>query len=264
MGDQMQILYFEVHSFTDEVFHGNPAGVCPLEEWLDDEMMLKIAAENGLSETAFFVAREGFYELRWFTPTTEVDLCGHATLATAFVLFEHLGYDAEAIRFETKSGALQVGRLGASLIMDFPSRPGEECSAPDHLASGLGIPVKEVYKSRDYLVVLPDEDVVRALDPDFSELLQVDALGIIVTAPGDDVDFVSRFFAPRAGVNEDPVTGSAHCTLAPYWAERLEKKDLSARQVSDRGGELACRIVEDRVHIAGHAVLYFKGVLSVE
>ena len=259
----MQILYFEVHSFTDEVFHGNPAGVCPLERWLDDELMQKIAAENGISETAFFVPAEGHYELRWFTPTTEVDLCGHATLATAFVLFDELGYQGEAIRFETKSGTLHVARLGSSLVMDFPSRPGEECDAPDHLSAGLGRPAKEVYKSRDYLVVYPDEEVVRSLDPDFSELAKVDALGIIVTAPGNDVDFVSRFFAPRAGVDEDPVTGSAHCTLAPYWADRLEKKDLSARQVSRRGGELACRIADDRVHIAGHAALYFKGVLSV-
>lgn len=260
----MQILYFEVHSFTDEVFHGNPAGVCPLEEWLDDDLMQKIAAENMVSETAFFVPKEDAYELRWFTPKIEVDLCGHATLAAAFVLFEHLGYEGESIRFDTKSGRLHVGRLGSSLIMDFPSRPGEECDAPDHLVAGLRRPLKEVYKARDYLVVLPDEEDVRAIDPDFSELAQVDALGIIVTAPGNDVDFVSRFFAPRAGVAEDPVTGSAHSTLAPYWAERLEKTDLSAWQVSERGGELACRIVEDRVHIAGHAVLYVKGFLSLE
>ena len=258
------ILYFEIHSFTDEVFHGNPAGVCPLDEWIPDEMMQQIAAENNVSETAFFVPNQESYELRWFTPKTEVDLCGHATLASAYVLFEHLGYDQEVIKFVTQSGELLVRKFGSSIAMDFPSRPGIPTTVPDGLFEGLGIRNAEVLKARDYLVVLDNEEDVWAIEPDFDKLATVDCTGIIVTAPGEEVDFVSRFFAPKVGVPEDPVTGSAHCTLAPYWSKCLGMTDLSARQLSARGGELACRLVDDRVHIAGRAVLYFKGFLSTE
>lgn len=258
------LLYFEVHSFTDKVFHGNPAGVCPLDKWIDDDLMQKIATENNLSETAFFVPNEGGFELRWFTPVSEVDLCGHATLAAALVIFDHLGHEGDLVKFVTQSGELSVKKAGSLLFMDFPSRPGIQTDVPEHLSSGLGIEVSEVFKARDYLVVLDDEEDVRAIQPDFEELAKVDCTGIIVTAPGNDVDFVSRFFAPREGIPEDPVTGSAHCTLAPYWSERLDKTDLSARQVSARGGELGCRVSGDRVHIAGRAVLYVKGFLSTE
>jgi predicted PhzF superfamily epimerase YddE/YHI9 len=258
------ILYFEVHSFTQKIFHGNPAGVCPLDQWIDDDSMQRIAAENNLSETAFFVPKENRYELRWFTPTVEVDLCGHATLASAYVLFQHLGYEGEAVVFETKSGGLTVWKDNDFLIMDFPSRPAERTAVPEHLISGLGKKFKHVFKARDYLVVLDSEKEVRDLRPDFSELEKVDCEGVIATAPGDDADFVSRFFAPRMGIPEDPVTGAAHSTLTPYWAERLGKNRLFARQVSKRGGELWCRQTDDRVQIAGHAALYFKGMLNWE
>ena len=258
------ILYFVVHSFTDKIFHGNPAGVCPLDAWIDDDSMQRIAAENNLSETAFFVPKEDHYELRWFTPNIEVDLCGHATLATAHVLFEHLGQEGDTIIFHTKSGELTVWKDRDFLTMDFPSRPAEPTDIPEHLSAGLGCEVERVSKARDYLVVLESEKEVRDLRPDFSELEKVDCEGVIVTAPGDEVDFVSRFFAPRMGIPEDPVTGAAHSTLTPYWAERLGKNRLMARQVSERGGDLWCKQSDDRVQIAGHAVLYFKGFLNVE
>jgi len=226
--------------------------------------MQKIAAENNLSETAFFVPKEDHYELRWFTPKIEVDLCGHATLASAYVLFEHLGYEGETVVFQTQSGELSVGRMGSAMVMDFPSRPGSPIEAPESLKKGLHTEAVEFYKSRDYMAVFDSEETVRNLQPNIEELGQLDCTGIIVTAPGDDVDFVSRFFAPQAGIDEDPVTGSAHCTLAPYWADHLDKTDLTARQVSERGGEIACRMVDDRVHIAGQAVLYAKGFLNID
>ena len=258
------IPFFEVHSFTQKIFHGNPAGVCPLRHWIDDNSMQRIAAENNLSETAFFVPKDDHYELRWFTPTVEVDLCGHATLATAYVLFDHLGYEGDSIVFQTQSGELTVWKDNDFLIMDFPSRPAESVEIPDHLAGGLRRDVGTVLKSRDYMVVFESENEVRDLQPDYSELEKIDCEGIIVTAPGDEVDFVSRFFAPQAGILEDPVTGSAHCTLAPYWSDRIGRPDLSARQVSKRGGELSCRVVDDRVHIGGRAVLYSRGFLNVD
>ena len=256
------ILFFEVHSFTKNIFHGNPAGVCPLDRWIDDDSMQRIASENNLSETAFFVPKEDHYELRWFTPTVEVDLCGHATLATAYVLFDHLGQEGDTIVFHTQSGELTVWKDNDFLIMDFPSRPPESTDIPEHMIAGLGCKVENISKARDYMVVLESEEDVRKLQPDFSELDKIDCEGIIVTAPGDEVDFVSRFFAPRMGIAEDPVTGSAHSTLTPYWAERLGKKRLTARQVSERGGDLWCKLMGDRVQIAGHAVLYVKGFLN--
>ena len=201
-------------------------------------------------------------ELRWFTPTAEVDLCGHATLATAYVLFDHLGYEGDAIRFQTQSGELIVWKDNDFLVMDFPSRRAEPASVPEHLVEGLGREIEQVFKARDYMIVLDNEREVRELQPNFTELERVDCTGIIVTAPGDEVDFVSRFFAPRVGVAEDPVTGSAHSTLTPYWAERLGKSQLRAKQISERGGDLWCRQSEDRVQIAGHAVLYVKGFLN--
>ena len=226
--------------------------------------MQRIAAENDLSETAFFVPKNGGYELRWFTPKIEVDLCGHATLATAYVLFDHLEYEGKRIVFYTASGELTVERTGSSFVMDFPSRPASKIEAPIHLENGLVCDLNEVYESRDYMVIFESEKIVRDIRPDFSELNKLDCTGIIITAPGDDVDFVSRFFAPQAGILEDPVTGSAHCTLAPYLADRLGKTDLMARQVSERGGEIACRVVDDRVLIGGRAVLYSKGFLNIE
>jgi predicted PhzF superfamily epimerase YddE/YHI9 len=258
------IPYFVIHAFTDEIFGGNPAGVCPLLEWLDDSLMQRIAAENDLSETAFFVPGEDHYELRWFTPTIEVDLCGHATLASAFVLFQELEYQGDMIAFRTQSGDLHVSRTGSYLVMDFPARPAVQIDPFPNLVNSFATPFLEAHKASDLLVVFDSEETVRNLEPEFSELSQLDCTGTIVTAPGEDVDFVSRFFAPQAGIPEDPVTGSAHCTLAPYWADRLGKTELSARQVSERGGELACRVAGDRVHIAGRAALYSRGFLNID
>ena len=255
----MKLPFFQVDAFTSRIFGGNPAGVCPLDSWLDYDVMQAIAAENNLAETAFFVAGPDRFHLRWFTPTAEVDLCGHATLASAWVLFEKLGLETDSVSFDTRSGVLTVKKDSERLSMDFPSRAGEPASAPEALLKGLGIKPAEVLKARDYLVVLESEDAVRTVQPDFSELMKVDTFGIIVSGPGNKADFVSRFFAPRMGVAEDPVTGSSHCTLVPYWARRLGKGKLTAHQVSARGGELFCEDLGARVAIAGQAALYLEG-----
>jgi len=260
----MKIPYYEVAAFASKPFSGNPAGVCRLEGWLPDATLQSIAAENNLAETAFLVARGDDFDLRWFTPETEVDLCGHATLASAFVLFTEAGFKGDGIRFHSRSGLLAVSRVGKVLELDFPSRPPQPCTAPEALIRGLGKKPVEILKSRDYFAVFASEADVRALKPDFALLATVDALGIIATAPGRDCDFVSRFFAPGAGVPEDPVTGSAHCTLIPYWAGRLGKMDMFARQVSKRGGELFCRLAGERVRIGGHAVLYLRGQIELD
>jgi PhzF family phenazine biosynthesis protein len=259
----MKIPYYHIDAFTSLPFAGNPAGVCPLETWLPDATLQKIAAENNLSETAFFVLAGDHYELRWFTPAVEVDLCGHATLASGYVLTRYLGYKGEVIRFESKSGTLLVERQGNILTLDFPSRPGEKQTTPDALVKGLGAQPQEVYLARDYLAVFPSQADILAIQPDQEQLALLECLGIIVTAPGEGVDFVSRFFAPRAGIPEDPVTGSSHCTLIPYWARRLGKTKLNARQLSARGGELFCSLVDERVKIGGQAVTYLKGELEV-
>jgi predicted PhzF superfamily epimerase YddE/YHI9 len=255
----MKIPYYHVDAFTGTVFAGNPAGVCVLDKWLPEETMLGIAAENNLSETAFLVEGEGHYELRWFTPVTEVDLCGHATLASAHVVFHHLRHGDPVVRFESKSGTLPVARERELLILDFPARPGKEVETPDALREGLGREPAEVYRARDYMAVFATQAEVEALAPDMELLEAVVSLGVIATAPGDEVDFVSRFFAPTVGIPEDPVTGSAHCTLIPYWAARLGKEVLHARQVSARGGELYCQDGGERVRIGGKAVTYLTG-----
>lgn len=261
----MQLPIYQVDAFTNKCFGGNPAAVVPLESWIPDSLMQSIAMENQLSETAFFVKEgEDQYLLRWFTPSMEIDLCGHATLASAHVLYEHLEYNGEAIQFNTlKSGVLPVIRNGDGYQMDFPARPGELVDAPKGLFEALGIDEAPVFKSRDYLVVLETQIQVQTVRPDFSKLAEIDTLGIIITAPGDDADFVSRFFAPRAGVNEDPVTGSAHCTLAPYWSEQLNKQAMHAYQLSERVGEVFCIHLNDRVHLGGHAVTYLEGTIVI-
>ncbi len=257
-----RIPYFEVDAFANKLFRGNPAGVCPLTKWLDDTLMQSIAAENNLSETAFFVPRGDDYDLRWFTPTVEIDLCGHATLASAFIVFSEPGFRGDAVHFYSKSGRLTVSRNVDVLTLDFPSRPPASCIVPDALVKGLGMPPAEILKARDYFVVFASADDVRSLQPDFGLLGTLDCK-VIVTAPGDDCDFVSRFFAPTDGVNEDPVTGSAHCTLIPYWSKRLDKKKLFARQLSKRGGELFCEDAGERVRIGGNAVLYSRGEIEL-
>lgn len=259
----MRIPYFRVSAFASTPFSGNPAGVCPLERWLPDDLLQRIAAENNLSETAYFVPEKNCYHLRWFTPAVEVDLCGHATLASAFVLFTELGFREPSVRFQTRSGFLSAARKNDVVELDFPSRPPKPCAAPDMLIKGLGAEPCEVLKSRDYLAVFDSACAVASLKPDFELLGQVESLGVIVTARDEAVDFVSRFFAPRAGINEDPVTGSAHCTLIPFWAERLGKAKLHARQISQRSGELICRLEGDRVAIGGRAAIYSRGSLEV-
>ena len=259
----MRIPIYQIDAFTDTQFQGNPAAVCPLDTWIEDDLMQKIAAENNLSETAFFVKQAGGYALRWFTPKNEVDLCGHATLAAAYVIFTYLDPDLAAIQFSTLSGVLEVTREGGLLAMIFPARPGARCEAPDALVKGLGKPPLAVYKSRDYMAVFAREPDVLDLQPDMDELTKLDALGVIATARGDRVDFVSRFFAPSAGVPEDPVTGSAHSTLIPYWSEKLGKTDLLARQVSARGGTLYCTDLGATVKIRGAAAPYLEGFINV-
>jgi len=259
----MKLPYYEVSAFTTNPFGGNSAGVCPLESWLPDAVLQGVAANNNLAETAFTVPRGNDFDLRWFTPTVEMDLCGHATLAAASVLFNERDLKSGEVRFHSRSGLLSVARNGDLLTLDFPSRQPTTTAAPEALIRGLGAKPGVVLKARDYLAVFANEAEVRALKPDFALLRTLDCLGIIATAPGSNCDFVSRFFAPGAGVDEDPVTGSAHCTLIPYWAERLAKTKLFARQVSARGGELVCELAGERVRIGGRAVHYLRGEIQV-
>jgi predicted PhzF superfamily epimerase YddE/YHI9 len=258
----MRIPYFQINAFSSNSFGGNPAGVCVLQTWLPDPTLKSIAAENDLSETAFLVRRETLFELRWFTPAVEVDLCGHATLASAFALFFELGYDQQSIQFETKSGRLTASRRDDLIELDFPSRPPTPCAPPARLLEGLGSKPSEVLRSRDYLAVFNSPAEVAALKPNFDLLRQLDSLGIIVTARDQQADFVSRFFAPAAGIDEDPVTGSAHCTLIPFWSERLGKQEMFAKQISKRSGELFCRMLGDRVGIGGRAIVYLRGEIE--
>src|ERR1700744_5884123 len=257
---------YQADAFTSQLFGGNPAAVCPLKEWLPDEVMQKIAIENNLAETAFFVKTEGGYFLRWFTPEYEIDLCGHATLASAHILFTELGYTADTIHFETvKAGVLTVERSGDKYTMDFPSRPPIPIEIPNGLVEALGgIQPLAILRSRDYFLEYETEEEIADMAPDFFALSKMDTVGVIVTAPGKDVDFVSRFFAPGAGIPEDPVTGSAHCNLIPFWAKKLGKDKLHAYQISARKGELCCENKGDRVLMSGKAVTYLRGNILVE
>lgn len=261
----MKLALYQIDAFSDRVFGGNPAAIVPLAHWLDEAVMQAIAGENNLAETAFYVPEGDGFALRWFTPTCEVDLCGHATLAAAWLLFFERGYQGEVVNFTTRSGVLAVSRHADGLQMDFPVLSTEPCDPPDLLARGLGIPVEECYRGMDYMVVVADAAVVAGLAPDFPVLAKLDRRGVVVTAPGEDgVDFVSRFFAPGAGIDEDPVTGSAHCMLTPYWAKHLGRTRLSARQLSPRGGEIGCELRGERVVLAGRAALYLRGEIHVD
>jgi PhzF family phenazine biosynthesis protein len=260
----MELPIYQVDAFASRLFTGNPAAVVPLEDWLPAPTMQAIAAENNLAETAFFVPSSGDYELRWFTPTTEVALCGHATLATAYVIATILSPDRNLLRFHTKSGPLEVTRHGEILSLDLPARPPQATPVPDDLAVILGAsPATVLRAADDFLVVFAGDQTVRALRPDLVRLAQLPAQGLIVTAPAREVDFVSRYFAPAAGIPEDPVTGAAHCALVPYWSQRLGKTNLHARQVSARGGDLYCRASGTRVVLSGRAVLYLAGRIQV-
>ena len=254
-----ELTIYQVDAFTDQPFKGNPAAVISLESWLPDQVLQDIATENNLSETAYFHGSNGRYDLRWFTPVSEVALCGHATLASGWVLRNELGETAPTIRFMTKSGELRVSGENDTFTLDFPLQIASECPPPAGLLEALGIEKAEVLSAEDFLVVVKDEETVRNLAPDFTMMKKLPLRGVMVTAPGNDVDFVSRWFGPKVGVNEDPVTGSAHTTLAPYWADRLGKKVLQALQVSARSGKLLCEIDNDRVYITGSAVKYMEG-----
>jgi len=261
----MTIPIYQADAFTSKLFGGNPAAICPLNEWLPDEIMQKIAAENNLAETAFFVATTDGFKLRWFTPEFEIDLCGHATLASAHIIFTELGYQGNSIHFETlKAGILTVSRDGDKYTMDFPSRPPIIIEIPNGLVEALGgKEPKAILRSRDYFLVYDTEEDIVDISPDFMALSKFDTVGFIVTAKGNNSDFVSRFFAPGAGISEDPVTGSAHCNLIPYWADKLGKSKLHAYQLSARKGELWCELKGERVLMSGNAVTYLKGEIFV-
>jgi len=261
----MQLSIFQVDAFTDKVFGGNPAVVCPLESWLPFDVMQQVAMENCVAETAFIVPVDQDFEIRWFTPEIEMDLCGHATLAAAHVLTKHLGYPLSPIRFWSNSGELLVTIEKDLLTLNFPSRMPEFTEAPQIILDGINQKPVEVLKSRDYVLVFESEEIIRKLEPNQIILNQInlDPGGIIVTAPGMEVDFVSRFFTPQASIFEDPVTGSAHCSLIPYWAKKLGKNEMVALQLSPRGGILFCKDMGERVLIAGKAVTYLVGSILI-
>jgi len=257
----MILSIYQVDAFTEKVFGGNPAAVIPLESWLDDDTMQQIALENNLSETAFFVKTEEGYHVRWFTPEYEIDLCGHATLASAYIIKNFIDPPVQEIHFTTqKAGVLKASANDGVYTLDFPSRMPEACKMPEKLLESLGNPTAiEVMRSRDYFVVLPNEEAVKNIEPDFSLMKDLDTIGVIVTAKGHDAEVVSRCFYPGLGIQEDPVTGSAHCNVVPYWSEKLGKTKLLCRQLSPRGGELDCELSGDRVLMSGKCVLFLKG-----
>ncbi len=256
---------YQVDAFAGQLFSGNPAAVCPLEQWLSDDLMQKIAMENNLAETAFYVKQGASYQIRWFTPTVEVDLCGHATLAAAYVLFEHEKYAGDNIQFVSpRSGILAVSRQGDLLALNFPTDQFAPILLSDELMAGFDANPVAAFKGKtDFMLVFESESQIKNLKPNLEKIAQLPGRGVIVTAKGDQVDFVSRFFAPQSGINEDPVTGSAYTTLTPYWSKRLEKNDLTAIQLSKRQGYVTCKYLNDRVEIGGQCVLYMTGEIDV-
>ena len=259
----MMLPIYQVDAFASELFRGNPAAVVPLEKWLPDAVLLSIALENNLSETAYLVPDRNGYHIRWFTPVVEVALCGHATLASAHVVFSELGFDGETIEFQSKSGPLTVKCGSSGYIMDFPAEPSDSCDVPKPLTEGLGLEPDLVMKGTDYLAVVSTQLQIEELAPDYRKLARLKSRGLIVTAPGDDCDFVSRCFFPQTGIDEDPVTGSAHCQMTPYWVDRLGKSKLVAWQLSARGGEVICQMQGDRVTLEGEAVKYMEGKIEI-
>ncbi len=260
----MEIKLYQVDAFTDKLFAGNPAAVCPLNSWLPDLLMQSIAIENNLAETAFYVQEKDGLRIRWFTPGAEVDLCGHATLASAFVLFKE-GYKGDVVTFNSRSGPLTVTKHGTLLTLNFPTDTIKEVALTPELTAGFNaIPVKALKGKSDYMLVFENEEQVRSLKPDFRIVAKVKARGVIATAKGDKVDFVSRFFGPQVAIDEDPVTGSAHTTLIPYWAGELKKNKLDAVQCSQRGGRLFCELKGDRVNISGNGKLFMEGIIYLD
>jgi len=260
----MKLTLYQIDAFANKIFEGNPAAICPLKEWLADDLLQSIAAENNLSETAYFIETDTGYHIRWFTPTNEVDLCGHATLASAYVIFKLLGYKKEEIIFESKSGLLKVVKNNDWLEMDFPSQPPIQCAIPKPILNAFDAAPIECLKAEDYLVVFNNEDTVLKANPNLAALSELDLRGVIITARSENYDFVTRFFAPNFGINEDPVTGSAFTQLIPYWANQLNKNKLNAKQISARGGEVKCTLVGERVKILGKAVKYMTATIEVE
>jgi PhzF family phenazine biosynthesis protein len=261
----MKLTIYQVDAFAEKVFTGNPAAIIPLENWLEDELMQKIAMENNLSETAFLVKNETGFHLRWFTPEYEIDLCGHATLASAYIIKNFIEPHLAEINFTTeKAGLLKSSAKEGLYTLDFPSRVPQPCETPEQLLKSIGVStVVEVLKSRDYFVVLPNEDAVNNIEPDFTIMKELDAIGVIVTAKGRSADVVSRCFYPGAGIPEDPVTGSAHCNIVPYWSNKLGKTKLHCKQLSPRGGNLQCELNGDRVLMSGKCVLYMHGEIEI-
>ncbi len=260
----MKIPLYQIDAFASKLFEGNPAAVCPLDKWLPDEIMQSIAEENNLSETAFFVPKGNGFHIRWFTPASEVDLCGHATLAAAYVLFSILGYKRDKIEFDSKSGTLTVTKNDEWLVMDFPAQPPVSCDIPNEIVKAFEITPIECLKSEDFIVVFEHEIDIESANPDFEQLKKLDLRGVIITAKSFRYDFVARFFAPKYGIPEDPVTGSAYTQLAPYWASKIGSKRFSVKQLSSRGGELYCEIVDDRVLISGKAIKYLEGKIKIK
>jgi len=261
----MKLTIYQVDAFAEKVFKGNPAAVIPLEDWIDDNLMQQIAMENNLSETVFFVKTDAGYHIRWFTPEYEIDLCGHATLASAYIIKNFLEPHIVDIHFTTeKAGPLKATAKDGLYTLDFPARMPEQCDTPEKLLPSLGVSTAvEVLRSRDYFVVLPNEEAVRNVEPDYTLMSELDTIGVIVTAKGHDADVVSRCFYPGAGIPEDPVTGSAHCNVVPYWSEKLHKTKLFCQQLSPRGGDLQCELVGDRVLMSGKCVLFMRGEITV-
>ncbi len=259
----MKLSIFQIDAFTEKLFEGNPAAVIPLEEWLPDDLLQNIARENNLSETAYFIKKNNEYHIRWFTPSTEVDLCGHATLASAHVIFEILAPQSNNIVFHSKSGKLNVARKDKLIELDFPVSSIAKCETPIEITKAFGKAPIEVWKSDDYIAVYENELDIVSLSPDFNILSELKCRGVIATSRGESTDFVSRFFAPRYGINEDSVTGSAHCELMPYWVKQLGKDKLSAAQLSKRGGKLQCELAGKRVLISGYSVKYLEGTIEV-
>ena len=261
----MNLKIYQVDAFTDRVFSGNPAAVCPLNNWLSDDLLQNIAMENNLAETAFYVKNKDEYHIRWFTPTVEVDLCGHATLATAYVLFNHENHSEKIINFySSRSGKLSVSKAGDYLCLNFPADVFAETELTEELSEAFDLKPIHIFKGKtDYMFVFENQNQIIKLKPAFEKIVKFKARGIIVTAPGNKVDFVSRFFAPQCGINEDPVTGSAHTTLTPYWAKKFNKNELTALQISQRTGYLKCKFLNERVEISGEARLYLIGEIFV-
>ena len=259
----MQLALYQIDAFASRVFEGNPAAICPLSEWLPDDVMQSIATENNLSETAFFVTTERGFHIRWFTPRHEVKLCGHATLASAYVIFDILGHKSKQIIFESKTGDLVVERKNEWLEMNFPTQPPVPCDIPEVILQAFKDTPAACLQAEDYIVVFDNEQQIRTAEPDIAQLCRLDLRGVAITAPGTDYDFVTRFFAPNYGINEDPVTGSAFTQLIPYWFGQLGKSNMLARQISARGGDVRCGLAGDRVSIAGRAVSYMQATITI-